>query len=728
MMRLARLLFALVLAVCVLPSARMLVAQQSTDPAMLVADDVYLSGENRLTAYGNVEALYDGRRLQASEITYDQKTETLIIKGPITLHEQNNTLILADSGELDRDMRNGILRGARIVMQNQVQLAAHAMARRDGRYNKMYKAAVTSCRVCKTGRPPLWQIRARRVVHDQQEKQLYFDDAQFQIMDVPVFYMPRLRLPDPTLERATGFLIPSLHNSTQLGFGVRVPYFIRIGDHKDLTLTPFISANSLTLEARYRQAFRNGRIEFEGAISDDNFGPRSTRGYIFGHGAFELPQDFNLTFNLEAVRDDTYLLDYGYSDKDRLQSELAIERVERDEYIRGALTHFYSLRSGESNSTLPSIVGNAEYERRFHPDALGGEFRFSALAHSHYRSSSSTTDVAVPDGWADGRDVTRLTLNGDWMRNWTLPGGLRARVQTGLALDSFHIAQSGTLSRSEATETTPSAALRLRWPLLKTERGGATQVLEPTLQLAWVGGSNPNIPNDESTLIEFDEGNLFAMSRFTAPDRRERGLTGAYGISWTRIDPKGWQASFAVGQVVHEDRQLEVSGLETFTDSSGLNGKFSDVLFAGQFKNDNGLTITARSLFDDAFDTTKAEARASWQTDRTNLGATYIWLRDDPRENRFGNVSEWAFDASHRLSRHWTGSAEWRYDVAQDRSVRAGVGLKYTNECVDLALSASRRFTSSTILAPSTNISFTVGLRGFTTTTNDKSYVRTCRN
>jgi LPS-assembly protein len=723
------------LAVCTLAPAPAVMAQTAPNPAMLVADDVYLSSDDSLTAYGNVEAIYDGRRLQASEITYDQTTETLIIKGPITLHEANNTLILADAAKLDRDMRNGILRGARIVMENQVQLAAHAMARRDGRYNQMYKATVTSCKVCETGRPPLWQIRARRVIHDQQEKQLYFDDAQLRVMDMPVFYMPRLRLPDPTLERATGFLIPSLHNSTQLGFGIKVPYFIRIGDHKDLTLTPFVSANSLTLETRYRQAFRNGRIEFEGALSDDDFGPRSNRGYLFGYGAFDLPEDVKLTFDIETVRDDTYLLDYGYSDKDRLDSELALERVQRDEYIRGALTHFQSLRAGEVNSTLPTIVGNVEYERRFHPDTLGGELRFNAEAHSHYRSSSQRTDSASLvingadiDPFADGRDVTRFTLSGDWTRNWTLPGGIRVRVQTGLAVDSFHTAQAGGLSRSEATEATPAAALRLRWPLLKTETGGATQVIEPSLQLAWVGGSNPNIANDESTQIEFDEGNLFALSRFTAPDRRERGVTGAYGISWTRLDPRGWQASFAVGQVVHEENQLEVSGLEAFTDSSGLSGKFSDVLFAGQVKTKNGLTLTARSLFDDAFNTTKAEARASWYSDRTQLGATYIWLRDDPRENRPGTVSEWAFDASQRLSRHWTGSADWRYDVAQDRSVNAGLGLKYTNECVDIALSASRRFTSSTILTPSTNISFTVSLRGFTTKAEDKSYVRTCRN
>ena len=62
----------------------------------------------------------------------------------------------------------------------------------------------------------------------------------------------------------------------------------------------------------------------------------------------------------------------------------------------------------------------------------------------------------------------------------------------------------------------------------------------------------------------------------------------------------------------------------------------------------------------------------------------------------------------------------------QDLESRAGIGVTYTNECVDISLSASRRFTSSTILVPSTDISFTVGLRGFTTKTRDKSYVRTC--
>ncbi|MDT8326782.1 MAG: LPS assembly protein LptD [Roseovarius sp.] len=721
---------ALCLSLCLaLPGTNASAQERAPQPAVLVADDVRVTADDRLIASGNVEALYEGRRLTARAITYDRATDRLLITGPLTLTEAGgNMVVLGESAELDRDMQNGLLAGARIVMEDQLQLAAHEMRRVDGNLTQLYKASVTSCRICETGRPPLWQIRAERMLHDAEKQQLYFHNAQFRILDTPVFYLPRLRLPDPTVKRASGFLTPSVHNSSLLGTGVRVPYFFTLGDHQDLTVAPFWATDSRRLDLRYRQAFRRGTIEFNGAVADDDFNPRKTRGYLFGEGRFDLNRDFVLRFGLEVSSDDTFLLDHGFSDKDRLESGVSIERARRDEYIRGALTHFHSLRVNESNSTLPSIVGNGEYERRFFPRRLGGELRFSALAMSDYRTSDLTTDGADFDRFSDGRDVTRLTTSLDWQRNWVLPAGVLAGVKTGLALDHFQIAQAGTTSASDATELTPTVAVHLRWPLLKSTKGGVAHVLEPMVQLAWSGGSNPPIPLEESTAVEFDEGNLFNVSRFSAPDRRERGASAAYGVTWTRIDPTGWQGSLAVGQVMRDQHLREFGGATpSFTKSSGLRDRSSDVLVAGQFKNAMGLTVTARGLFDGLSDATKAEARASWKNDRTDLGATYIWLTDDPGEERNETVSEWALDGSYRFARHWTGSAEWRYDAGADRTTRAGIGMKYSNECVDVSLSASRRFTSSTILEPETNFSFTVGLRGFSAATRDQSFTRTCR-
>lgn len=703
---------------------------QLPGPAMLVADDVFLDGNDQLVATGNVEALYDGRRLQAERITYDRTQERLIIDGPITLQDpEGKMLVLADSAELDREMSTGLMRGARIVMDDQVQLAAHELARVSGRYSHLTKTTVTSCRICKSGRPPLWEIRARRVIHDQQERQLYFDDAQFRVLDTPLFYLPRLRLPDPTLERATGFLVPSLHNSSLLGTGVRVPYFIRIGDHRDLTVTPYISAKSRTLELRYRQAFRTGTIEVLSAYSNDDIGINSNRdrAYLFADGQFALRKGFKLRFDIELVSDDTYLLDYGYSSKDRLDSQIEIERAKRDEYVRGALTAYNSLRPGESNKTIPSLVFNSEYERRMPMfGGLAGELRLGMLSHAHYRDSDLRTDGADADPYADGRDVGRLTLSADWNHGWTMPGGILGQVQVGLAADAFAINQSRNITESRALNLTPQASVQLRWPLIRSTANGSSHVIEPVAQLAWVGGSNPAVPNNESTQIDFDEGNLFALSRFTAPDRRERGVSGALGLSWTRYGAGGWQNSLAIGQVIRDETQVDPIGGLAFSNSSGLQERFSDLLIAGQFKTDNGLTVTARGLFDEGLTTTKAEARASWYNELAKIGATYIWLRNDTTELRPRNVSEWTFDASYRLSKHWTGQADWRYDVASDEAVRAGLGVVYSNECVDVMLSASRRFTSSSILVPSTDINFTVGLRGFTTKTRDQSYVRTC--
>ncbi|MCQ0092770.1 LPS-assembly protein LptD [Roseovarius sp. M141] len=722
-----RLLRTLTLLLAILPGlAQAQGGAAPTRAALLIADEVLLEGSDTLVATGNVEAVYDGQRLKARRITYDKSAGKLTIDGPITLFDGNYTTVLADAGQLDRDLKNGILTGARIVMDDQLQLAATQINRKDGRYSQLYKAAVTSCQICAEGGTPLWQIRARRVIHDAETRQLYLDGAQFRIGTLPIAYFPRLRLPDPTVTRTTGFLTPSLYNSSLLGFGAKVPYFITIGDDKDLTLTPYYSTQTRTLEFRYRQAFADGGIEFEGAFSNDDL-VSDDRAYLFGRGVFALPQEYVLRFNIEAVTDDTYLVDYNYSDEDRLDSEISVERIRRDEWRRAALTYFHTLRMGENSATLPTSVANFDYEKRYFPTRIGGELRIAAEAHGHYRWSTLDTDGPDYDLFADGRDVKRLTTTAEWLRTWTMFGGLRATAQTGLAVDLIHVNEAGTTSRSSITQATPNAALTLRYPLSKITGTGTTHVIEPMVQLAWIGGDTPNIANDESTRTEFDEGNLLSLSRFAAADRRERGASAAYGVSWSRFTPSGLRSTLTVGQIARDRAQREATGGLTFSRSSGLRGTTSDVLVAAQIATQNGLSITARGLFDGAFDTTKAEARASWRNAAVDLGATYIWLPPDLQENRPNTTSEWAIDGSYRLSRHWTGDAAWRYNAASNNSVRAGVGVTYTNECVEVSLSASRRFTSSTILEPSTDISLTVGLRGFSARAEDKSYVRECK-
>lgn len=683
--------------------------EETAQPAMLVADRVFITPERQLIAEGNVEAFQGDMRLRAKKITFDRQTGKLEIEGPIRIDQGGRATILANAAEMDKGLQNGLLRGARMVFDQQLQLAALQMTRVGGRYTQLYKTSVTSCHVCDDGKPPLWQIRARKVIHDQLEQQLYFEGAQFRVLDVPVFYFPAIRLPDPNLKRATGFLIPSIRTTSQLGTGIKVPYFFRLGDNKDLTVSPYISAKTKTLDLRYRQAFRRGRIEIEGAYTRDDLIPGEDRGYVFAWGQFDLRNDYKFSFEVQTVSDNGYLADYGLPEYDRLQTEIALTRVKRDTAFRIGFIHYETLRDSENEDEIPSDVFDLNYEKRFFPTAIGGEVRLAFDGHGHQRTS--TADVI-------GRDVARATIDAEWLRSWTFASGLRADWKMGVAVDDYRVWNDSNYN-SDTLRTAPRAALTLRYPTVYRGAGG-THYLEPIAQIGWSDVSGTALPNDESNFVEYDQGNLLALSRFPAPDQREEGTRAVFGLNWAHYSNKGWQAYATVGQVFRSTADPR------FSKTSGLGGTASDLLLAGQVLLPQGLGLTARGLLDGSLNFSKVEVRGSWTDDRTNVSGTYLWLGRDLAENRTLAVSEFWFDGAYKVNPNWTASANIRYDIEDSRATRAGVGFIYQNECVSVNISVNRRYTSSTSVEPSTDFGFTIALSGFAVESGNKEYRRTC--
>ena len=67
---------------------------------------------------------------------------------------------------------------------------------------------------------------------------IYYDDAWLKIYDKPVLYFPKFFHPDPTVKRQSGFLIPSVSDSNNLGISLNIPYYNVISNNKDFTLRP----------------------------------------------------------------------------------------------------------------------------------------------------------------------------------------------------------------------------------------------------------------------------------------------------------------------------------------------------------------------------------------------------------------------------------------------------------------------------------------------------------
>lgn len=681
---------------------------QAQESATLVADRLEIAADNKLIAEGSVEVFYQGRRLTAQRIVYDQAADRLSIEGPIRLTDaEGDTVIVSAQAELAADLTEGILQSARLVLNQQLQMAAAQMVRSEGRYLQMDNVVASSCKVCAGSSTPLWEIRARRVLHDQQERQIYFDHAQLRMGGVPVLYIPRLRVPDPTLDRSSGFLMPKFTNRTDLGTGITLPYFLTLGPSRDLTFSPTLTTEGArSMGLRYRQAFDTGSIVLDGIIARDDIQPGETRGHIVADGVFALPKGFRLAFHGEAVSDDAFLTDYGISETDRLTNSILIERVRRDQYIAGRIINFDTLRTGDFASATPYLVTDSTFIRRFQLGRLGGEGTLRFGTHTHTRQSSDSSDGADADDIAEGADMKRISIGADWRKDWVTSSGIVVAALGEVRLDSFTITDDATYGGS-TSRLSGAGAVELRWPWLRAGAKGATQVIEPVAQVVWSDGGNGTIPNEDSRLVEFDESNLFSLNRFPGSDVVEDGLRLNLGIGWTRIDPSGWTIGVTVGRVLREEAATG------FSTASGLSGSTSDWLLAVTADTPSGLELAGRIIADDDLSVTRGEVLADYGSDRVwgNLG--YVWSIADAAESRDDAVSDLVIGGGYQITPAWSATASGRYDFTTDSYRSADFGLEFKNECLLVDLSLSRRFTSSTTVRSGTTVDLSVELLGF---------------
>lgn len=672
------------------------------DFAQLAAGSLRLESGNRLVAEGEVEVLWRGSRLRAERLVYvrglGQAPDRLEILGPILLEEEGgNVVLLADSAELTADLRDGVMAGARLVLDRRLQLAAEEVQREAGRFLRLERAVASSCRICPANPVPLWEIRAARVTHDAETRQLHFEHAAFRVAGRTVAVIPRLRVPDPTVRRMSGFLAPDVASSSRLGLGLRLPYFLALGEDRDLTVTPRLNLRgSGTVEMRYRQAFATGGVELWGALSRDRLRPGQTRGLARLQGDFALAPDTDFGFRLRRPSDRDYADDYGFDGGDEREARLFVEHARRDALGRAELWEIRPDRGARETERAVSLA----LGRRLVVPGLGG------TAHLMLDAVAMERAGAGPVGGA-GRRMQRLSGRVEWRRDVLLPGGIAAAALGDVQLDhwSRQAAVADTLPDG-GSRVSPAAGLELRWPWVRHDAGGVRHVIEPVAQLVIARRSLPALPNEDSRLVEFDEVTLFRLHRPPGFDAREDGARANLGLSWTRHDPDGWSATLTGGRVLR-DRPVAFTGL------SGLGGRRSAWLAAATLETATGLSLGGRALVASDGEVPRQDWRLAYAGEALTLAGTLTHMIAEPAEDRPTRTTEIGLDGSWQVSGNWTALADLRYDVAQRQADRVGLGARFRNECLAIDVSLSRRFASSTSLSSQTQVGLTVDLLGF---------------
>ena len=164
------------------------------------------------------------------------------------------------------------------------------------------KGIFTSCK--KNDDCPPWSLQSSEIKHDKVKKTINYKNAWLKIYDKPIIYFPKFFHPDPTVERQSGFLMPSLVNSSTIGNSLRIPYFAAISENKDLTITPrFYTKGDFMIQNEFRQVEKNYQNILDFSFKNMKGGNKS---HFFSNSLINF-EDSNLEINFETTSHDTYL-------------------------------------------------------------------------------------------------------------------------------------------------------------------------------------------------------------------------------------------------------------------------------------------------------------------------------------------------------------------------------------------------------------------------------------
>jgi LPS-assembly protein len=701
----------------------------STDEQMLLEADQLLYDFDRevVTAIGNVQIYYGAAVLDAERVEYDQKSGRLVATGGVRLLEPNGNVLTAERMDITDDFRDAFIDSINVVTIDRARLSAQTGERRDGNLTIFRKGVYTACAPCldDPGKPPLWQIKAARIIHDQAERTIYYENARLEFFGVPIAYVPVFYHPDPTVKKKTGFLTPTVLQSGSIGFGVTTPFFWNLAPNYDVTFSPTVlTRQGLLMQAEWRHRLMNGAyaIRASGIFQRDKdefvddgerlSGYRDFRGSVNTIGEFDISHQWTFGWDLHATTDRTFNRDYriaGATSKDLTSTVYLTGLSDRNYFdLRG---YYFNVQRENTEEELPDdgdpdtpdvyVHSDQAEQAVVHPvldhnyvldtPVLGGELRFDSNIASLSRDKSDIRHPLDFDEYYAGvaGTFTRATTRMSWRKRLIGPLGQMFTPFSYVQADANWVSADDTaagLSEDEVLgRAMPAAGLEYEWPFLAV-LGSTVHTFGPKAQIitrpdeAYAG----ELPNEDSQSLVFDDTTLFVWDKFSGYDRQEGGTRANLGLVYTGLFPNGASVDALVGQ------SFQLAGRNSFTMrdhaltglGSGLESDASDYVGRVTLNTGTGLAFTARGRLDDAdLDVNHAEINALGAYGDSVASIGYAYFRESPSAGIFDTRQEVSGSAALEFVDNWSALGGLIYDIENDSAVSRSVGLGYADEC-----------------------------------------------
>ena len=721
-------------------------------PMLLQANEINYDYVNkRVSAVGSVQIYHGGSTVEADRVIYDETTKRLHAEGNVRLTDPSGQITHGEMMNLSDDFRDGFVDSLRVESPEQTRMAAARADRSRGEYTVFHSGVYTACEACKDDpkKPPLWQIKAARIIHDSGEKMIYFENAQLEFFGMPMAYFPYFSAPDPTVKRKSGFLLPLAGYDSKYGFAVQVPYYWAIAPDYDFTFTPRVmSRQGLLAKGEWRQRLDSGYYSiilsgiyqldkdyFLETFKDPNYPSyRDFRGSVESRGRFAITDKWSWGWDALLPTDPLYYADYGLASYQRSSREILNNFTEgvsqvfvtgqgNRSYFDARSIYYYGFSVADVQSQIPVIHPVVDYFHTFEQPVLGGETGFRMNLTSLSRDKAAFDPISALINPLTGQSVcapstadpalknrnncllrgipghyTRFSSEAEWKRTFTDPIGQQwtpfARLRGDVAAVSIDATPgvSNYLSPGEHTEfrAMPTVGVEYRYPFINVQSWG-TQTLTPIAQVI----VRPNetgigrFPNEDAQSLIFDDSNLFKIDKFSGWDRVEGGGRANVGLEYTaQFNRAGFlNVMFGQSYQLFGTNSFAIGDVSNTGLGTGLDSRASDDVARLSYQPDRTYTFTTRYRFDHStFELNRFEVEGRASYDRISLSVLYGQYAPQPELGFLSWRQGILGTASLKIGANWVATTALGYDVDARKFSSTQFGLGYIDDCFIFAM------------------------------------------
>ena len=476
--------------------------------------------KNLMIAKGNVVIKSEKETIKADSVKYDKSLDKATASGNISIISDDGTIIETSEIILTNEFKDILALTLFTKFKDNSKLKATRLSKISNK-SVFLNGEYTPCDCdFKNGEKPVWQLNSSEVTHDKLEKMIYFKNVVLKIMDYPLFYIPYLSTPDPSVKRKNGFLTPSIGYSNRNGLETTIPYYFTTEDESwDSTFTNYFKGkngyiNQLNVRKKYPSGFLETNL-FQGQVDTNN----EDKDQVFSGNLYfdgKLESNWNINASGKYSDQDTFMRRYNFDNSSKYKNFIKTNKISNNSFSEIEWYKYTNLEVDTKNNQ-PNLQPSIKHKIFLNDKKVNSEISLNA----HEIKNDEGYDI---QRWS-GSGILEHKVNNKFI-------DLMLSAETGLDLYAIKNRPSSDTNNNKYLDRFSLGISVLSKKDFIFNIGQHDLLMTPKVQIVSMHSTNRknDVPNRDSSDFRIDHANLFLVNQYQGRDNIQTNQRLNFGI------------------------------------------------------------------------------------------------------------------------------------------------------------------------------------------------------